>query len=316
VTPSNVSVAICTRNRPASLRRCIASICAQEATPLEVIVVDDGVLADDIRSLLQQDVERLGILWTYLSKSEPGLTRSRNVALSAARGQIVQFLDDDVELGRGFLAEITAVFALDSQSRIGVIGGDLIEPAMGSLGGRLWQAASTIAGWWRLGRRGMARDRWPDRLSDRGRVVPSLRLSGAALAVRREVVWPPGFDEALKGYALGEDRDICYLVSRSRLVGRATRAVATHHADPQGRLRAREFGYSTGYNYCYILNKYLSMGVGEWTLVFWSLMVLGVVRLIFALAGEPRRHLGELVGMIEGAGAWGRRCLRQDGFCW
>jgi len=315
VTLPSVSVAVCTRNRPASLKRCIAAVCAQSYLPKEVIIVDDGRLPPDTCLELQRQVEGRGIAWRYLSKNEPGLTRSRNLALAESQSPIVQFLDDDAEPSYDYLAATATILAADKDGEIAVLGGTLIEPFLDGPGGRFWRAGSAVAGWWSIGRRGMRREAWPKDLRSLGCVVPTLAVSGAALAVRRDLVWPPGFDENLQGYALGEDRDLTFRISRSYLVGCATKAMVTHHADPQGRLNPEGYGYASAYNYCYILNKNLRMGVGEWVAVIWSLLILCLIRLAYACTGS-RDSLMELVGILRGSTAWTRRWLRLSGFCW
>jgi glucosyl-dolichyl phosphate glucuronosyltransferase len=316
VSALSISVVICTRNRPASLERCVASVCAQSRVPEEIIVVDDGELPPETLQRLTRQAEGAGTRWQYVRKTDPGLTRSRNLALDRARGQIVQFFDDDAEPDPDYLAQIADAFAADVNGAIAVLGGRLTEPALMGLGGRTWALASRTAGWWALGRRRMRRNGWPHELLEAGGVLPTLTVSGAALAVRRSVAYPPGFDESLTGYALGEDREIACRLSRTHLVGVVTRAHAVHHWEPSGRLDASEFGRATVENYCKILTKHVPMGVGEWVAVLWSFLVLAGLRIAFALTGNPRRHLLELIGMIRGCMGWARYRLSQAGYCW
>lgn len=313
----SVTVAICTRDRPAALQRCVASVCAQTYKPNEVIVVDDGRLDEGMVERLGGAVRSAGMVWRYLAKSEPGLTRSRNLALAEAVGEIVQFFDDDTEPAYHFLGEIAALFAADNRQDVAVLAGTLVEPALAGVGGRVWAMAAQMAGWWAVGRRRMRRGRWPEAIRTSGRVSATPNVTGAALAVRRAAVYPPGFDESLGGYALGEDRDLSYRLSRTHLVGRATRALAVHHHDPAGRPDPGQFGHATVYNYCYILSKNVPMGLGEWLAVLWSLVVLAGLRLGLATMTDRRRNLAELAGMIRGGGCWIRRYLNnQVGSCW
>jgi glycosyltransferase involved in cell wall biosynthesis len=316
VTLPTVSVVICTRNRPAALTRCIEAVCAQTVQPIEIIVVDDGRLPLDLRKDMAQRARDNGVFWNYISKTEPGLTRSRNLALASAQGEIVQFFDDDVEPAYHFLEVITGLFSVDLRKEVAVVAGTLAEPNLDTFGGQVWQAASAVAGWWALGGRRMRRGAWPDRIRSEGRVIPTLKIAGAALAVRRSTVYPPGFDEHLTGYALGEDREVGYRLSRRYLVGRATQALAIHHVDPASRPDPGAFGYATTYNYCYILSKNLPMGLGEYVAVLWSFIVIALARLASLFAGDREHRLAELAGMARGAKAWGCQRLEQSGFCW
>lgn len=311
-----VSVAICTRDRPTALRRCVEAVCAQDHLPKEIIVVDDGKLPGSLVQQLADRARDSGIAWRYSTKAEPGLSRSRNLALAQAEGDIVQFFDDDAEPAYDFLGEIVALFAADPGGKVAVLGGTLIEPSLTGLGGRAWRAGARLAGWWALGRRGMRRGPWPETMDLGQRVRATPNVTGAAMAVRRTTVFPPGFDESLTGYALGEDRELAYRLSRTHLLGCATRARAVHHRDPQARLDPGAFGYAAVYNYCYVLNKNVPMGLGEWLVVCWSVLVLAVLRLAFALAGDGRRHMAEIGGMIRGGASWIRHRLDQADSCW
>ncbi len=314
----SVSVAICTRDRPVSLEACVAAVCAQTHKPKELIVVDDGRLAPDVRQRLGGRAQHADIPWRYLRKTEPGLTRSRNVALAHSNGEIVQFFDDDAEPAYDYVREIAALFAADADGAVGVLGGTVIEPALAGPGGKMWRLVSGLAGWWALGRRGMRRGPWPAGMRGAGRVVATANLAGAALAVRRTAAWPPGFDESLTGYGLGEDRELAYRLARTHLVGCATRARAVHHHDPRGRVNPGQYGHAAAHNYCYILHKNVPMGLGEWVVVLWGLLVLAGLRLVCSLAlrHERERHLDELRGMIRGGGCWLRQSLMRAAFCW
>jgi len=312
----SVSVVICTRNRPVSLARCVRSVCAQTVLPHEIIVVDDSRLPPVLQRELESEATSRGIRWRYLVKTVPGLTRSRNLALSQATGQIVQFLDDDAEAPNSFLEEIAGLFALDHGGNVAVLGGTLSEPALDTWGGRYWRTGAKIAGWWALGGRRARRDGWPKKMLHRGRVIPTLKVSGAALAVRRSVAYPPGFDEGLTGYGLGEDRELVYRLSRRYLVGVSTKYPVRHHLEPSGRIGAGARGYATTFNYCYILRKTVPIGLGEFASILWSIIVLLLVRLGFTLAGNPRCHLAEAGGMVRGSVAWIRHCAGQSGFSW
>jgi hypothetical protein len=91
--PEAVSVVIPTIGRP-SLRTAVESCLAQTTTPLEVIVVCDGVdaahRAHDVLSAVETPLVRL-----VISDPPRGAARSRNLGTSEARGKYVAYLDDD-----------------------------------------------------------------------------------------------------------------------------------------------------------------------------------------------------------------------------
>jgi glycosyltransferase involved in cell wall biosynthesis len=91
VSVPRVSVVIPTRDRPASLARCLASLCVQRAIELEVLVVDDGSVAAD-------DVGRTtgscpGASLVRLDGRGPAA--ARNAGIRRATCEIVLLIDDD-----------------------------------------------------------------------------------------------------------------------------------------------------------------------------------------------------------------------------
>ena len=92
-----ISIIICTRNRADRLRATLtalrAAISASPA-PCELVVVDNGS-ADGTGRLLQRARSEDPHLFA-LACSEPGKSRSLNLALAAARGRVLLFTDDDV----------------------------------------------------------------------------------------------------------------------------------------------------------------------------------------------------------------------------
>ncbi len=286
------------------MERCLQAVLDQTRVPDEIIVVDDGATLGARLDPLADRIRAAGIAWQVLSKPEPGLTAARNLTLRHAGGQIVQFFDDDAEPERDYLAEVLDLLEDDHDRAIAVLGGHVIEPRLETRGGLAWRIVQALAGWWGIGRRAAKRPRPSQSARWAGRFRPTTSVVGAGLAVRRDLVHPPGFEEALTGYALGEDREIALRMASTHLVGLAPRARTLHRTDTAGRPDPERFGFATAYNYCYIASKNLPMGVGEWVVVGWGLAVLVAARLCRALIGLSRRHLLEAWGTVRGAVAW------------
>jgi glycosyltransferase involved in cell wall biosynthesis len=139
-----VTVAICTLNRAASLRRTLDSLASMRVPSgldWELIVVDNGC-SDDT-----QDVARsyAGLL-PLRCEIEPsrGISHARNRAVDAARGDYIVWTDDDVVADRDWLAAYAQAFR--HWSGAAVFGGPIIprfEPPLpawlaesrGSIGG-------------------------------------------------------------------------------------------------------------------------------------------------------------------------------------
>ncbi len=99
----NVSVCICTRNRPENLKKALDSL-ANSTYPIYETIVSDDSTNSDTTTLVQSHYPHV----KYLSGPRQGLGANRNNAIKAITGSHVLFIDDDVVLGEQFLATIVA----------------------------------------------------------------------------------------------------------------------------------------------------------------------------------------------------------------
>ena len=94
-----VSAIITTKNRPLELRTALDSIVRQTYQKLEIIVVDNGSTPDN--SVANKNlVETIGQKCIYVSLTsdgvrESGPSRTRNMGIEHAKGELVSFCDDD-----------------------------------------------------------------------------------------------------------------------------------------------------------------------------------------------------------------------------
>jgi glycosyltransferase involved in cell wall biosynthesis len=96
-------VIIPTFNRAAFVREAIASVLAQDYTPLEVIVVDDG--SQDETPAVVRDC---GGMITYIQQTHAGVSAARNRGVAASHGALIAFLDsDDLWLPQKVTAQVT-----------------------------------------------------------------------------------------------------------------------------------------------------------------------------------------------------------------
>jgi glycosyltransferase involved in cell wall biosynthesis len=116
VSPA-LSVAICTRNRRAKLRRAVASILANSFSDFELIVVDQSTDARCNQGLTTFEDARI----RYFPTPTVGLAIARNIAVRAARADTIVFTDDDCVCDRGWLAAISAEYAAEPTA-LGVYG--------------------------------------------------------------------------------------------------------------------------------------------------------------------------------------------------
>lgn len=100
----DLSVVVCTRDRPAMLQACLDSLARQARPPGQVVVVDNSAS----RSAAPVAADRPGV--TYVHEPRPGLSIARNAGVAAAQGRLVAFTDDDVELPPSWTGEIVRGF--------------------------------------------------------------------------------------------------------------------------------------------------------------------------------------------------------------
>lgn len=297
VAAPSLAVVICTAGRRDSLRRTIDSVLAQSIEPAELIIVDDGRLDDATLKSFESRCVGLGIAWIYHRKDRSGLTASRNIAAVSATADVLLYLDDDVSCGPGLFAEIVSLMRDEG---IGAVSPVVIEPTLTGPGSRLFQIGYALAGWWRISPRRRPAGASPQVLRDPNRAQPLQWLSGAAMAIRRDLVLANRFDESLGGYALGEDREMGYRLAPFTWLVEARRVRAIHRRDSVGRTNAYRFGFMTARNYLYILGRTCPLGLGEYVLLVWTYAVLAVLQAFFAIVGDRRAHLMELTGMVVG----------------
>jgi GT2 family glycosyltransferase len=97
------SIVIPTRERPRYLAVALASVAPQaRAAGAELIVVDDGALAANAELAVREGAR-------YVALGDPrGLNAARNAGIEAAAGELIAFVDDDVEVRPGWLDALLA----------------------------------------------------------------------------------------------------------------------------------------------------------------------------------------------------------------
>ncbi|HEY2801200.1 MAG TPA: glycosyltransferase family 2 protein [Chthoniobacterales bacterium] len=125
-----VTIIIPTRDRVALLRRCLGSIRGLTSySCLEIIVVDNGSIeAETLEYFRQLEADSQARI---ISNAEPfDFSRLNNLAAAEARGEILAFLNNDVEATEaGWLSEMVS---------------HAVRPEVGAVGARLWYADETL----------------------------------------------------------------------------------------------------------------------------------------------------------------------------
>lgn len=103
--PLPATVAICTRDRPEDLARCLAALMRLPDDGQELLVIDSASRGDATRQVVA-GVPRA----RYVREERPGLDIARNRALREARHPIVAFTDDDAMPDPGWLRALVRCF--------------------------------------------------------------------------------------------------------------------------------------------------------------------------------------------------------------
>lgn len=227
-----LSALICTRNRPAKLRRAVDSVLANSFRDFELIVVDQSTDGATREALATVNDGRL----RYIHTDTVGVSISRNIAIRTARADIVCFTDDDCVCDRDWLTSIREEFATDSLA-LGVYG--RVTPYGGA----------GEEGWVHLNKRGdmvcPAINQSTTRAVFEGPAIPHLVLGGGNnMSFRKEVFRRFGmFIEALgpgSRIGTGEDTEFSYrlLWNHCRLIYSPKPLVAHDNwLDPPGFAR-------------------------------------------------------------------------------
>lgn len=105
-----VTVAVCSRDRPDDLARCLDAL-LQLDLDCEVLVVDNAPSTEDTARLVRDRFPTV----RYVREERPGLDWARSRAALEARGEVVAYTDDDVIVDPGWARAIAEVFADDPQ---------------------------------------------------------------------------------------------------------------------------------------------------------------------------------------------------------
>jgi glycosyltransferase involved in cell wall biosynthesis/GT2 family glycosyltransferase len=243
------SVVIATKGRPDALRETLRSLGRCEPEPDELIVVDgdpEGSAGAPVREL---DQCHDGPPARYVA-SEPGLTRQRNLGTSAATGDVIVFLDDDVEVSPGLFAALARAYR--ERDVVGATG-FVVERSGRRLGDKASRLRRLL-----LGRRGegtMTRFGYPRRLPESSAERDVEFMQGCLMSARRELVERVRFDERLTGYGLAEDEDFSYRLSRLGRIRYLPDATVVHKNTGFRTADQRSFNRTVVVNRAYLFRK-------------------------------------------------------------
>lgn len=106
-----ISIIICTRNRATEVVNCLPRVAEQARAfeDVEVIVVDNGS-TDNTRTAVEQSAGELAYPFRYVYEPVAGLCQARNRGRAEARGRVLAYIDDDVNIENDWVANLRAHF--------------------------------------------------------------------------------------------------------------------------------------------------------------------------------------------------------------
>lgn len=273
ISPSDVTVAICTYRRPDVLRTCLEHVAALEAKPHEVIVVD---ASPDLESKAVVE-EFPGARYVRNDSGLGTLPRSRKIALAETSSPVIAFIDDDAFPEPQWLDALAGGFGpgvggVTGRSRNGQPGEESIEGDVGVIrNGRVIGNFATA-------------------------VVPAREVEhviGCNMAFLREALDAAGgIPEWHAGVsAVGEDLMLSLLVRRAGWRLRfVPEAVVLHIGAPQAKGRRFDL-------------RYQFVGSRNYAFVFAAVEGLGSPQLR-SLVLHSLRHSARTVGKSLSQAAW------------
>lgn len=274
LTPSDISIIVCTRNRPGYLREALAAIRRNTPAETEVVVVDSASDTDETRQI----AEEAGVVYVLAGA---GLSVARNAGIHASARPFVIFTDDDCLPEEGWIDVVLPHF---EDSTVGAVTGRMLH--------RSESAAKAPYHRQRL-------YRTPVQGLDAGH--------GAVMAFRREMLLRMGgFDDALgagKPWAGAEDLDIFVRIVRagSTIVHDAT-CIVWHNNTREGQDYVNlHRGYGLGLGA--MIAKWIHIDPVLGTRLAWRLVGRSVVRIVRAFARKkPAAHEHAMFdGIVTGA---------------
>ena len=245
----SLGILIATKGRPGQLRTAMEHALASVPPP-DVLLVVDG---DQERSAepVVEDLAGDGPTDVRYLASAPGLTRQRNLGLDAVGTDVVVFIDDDCNVEPSTFAHLNEAVASP-----GVVAatGRVLEPRKRRFGGTMHAPGRRFV----LGRRGegsVTTFGYPRRIVDVHSPADVEYLHGCLMAVRGDVGARVRFDERLAGYALGEDEDFGFRVSREGRVRYVPEAIGHHDDRGSASFDHRRFNRMVVVNRAYLFRK-------------------------------------------------------------
>ncbi|HQN23141.1 MAG TPA: glycosyltransferase [Thermotogota bacterium] len=264
-----ISVIIPTLNRPHILRETLESVSKQIELPFEVIVID------------QSDSEETGTVCKefrfvkYYYNDFKSSTHARNIGIRESNGDIIVFIDDDVELLPGYFESVIESFQMKPEA-IAFCGNVINSKPFKGLNNVIRKVFLF------------------DHSSDDMTILPNFLATsftknpsdytevfwttGCNFCVKKSALQQVMFDENLIKYALAEDRDFSYRLSKQGKIYFNPHMKLVHKVADVSRIPSKIKVFMIFVHQMYLTNKNLGWGIKNRSAYWWNI----TGRLIFA----------------------------------
>lgn len=241
-----ISIVISTRDRASSLRRCLESCIRLDYPSYEIIVVDNAPSTPATRQVVETLRHTLPV--HYVLEQRPGLSIAHNTGALIAKGELLAFTDDDVEVDPDWLKQLVTGFQV--APGVGCVTGailpaELVTPAQVLLEefGGYYRGSDVLLF---------------DLADNRPKGLPLFPYSGGIYGgganmafTRRALGAIGGFDPALGAgtKAMGGDDLAAFfdvIASGFTLVYQPSAVVRHYHRREYAGMRSTAFGYGVG----------------------------------------------------------------------
>lgn len=188
-----VSVIIATYNREEPLCDTLHSLLKQDYPNFEIIVVDQTATHLPTTKQLLEKLQSDGKI-KYIFSPTPNTPKARNTGLKTAKGDVIIFVDDDVDLSTGFIDNHVKNY---NDPKIGAVAGKVI-PSPPIENPDAWRCKDPIKDWWWF------KCDWDKR-------IESAFAGGCNMSMRASAINSIGsFDENYVNECWGEETDPCF----------------------------------------------------------------------------------------------------------
>lgn len=244
------SLLIVTKERTEALADALE--CAAKGLPADgEVVVVDGDSKRSAEPVTKELRARYPDVRVRYVPSDPGAAHQRNVALDAATGDVLVWVDDDCTFEAGLFEALEEVYRdPEVVGATGKIGGPL-RPRLGN--DPHSRMRRIVLGGGRQGSMSSFGFRRPIVDVDDAHDVEF--MPGPLMSARRAVAAQVRFDERLTGYSLVEDDDFSYRLSRHGRIRYEPAATVYHHEYRWGQRDQRKMDHLQIVNRTYLFRK-------------------------------------------------------------